>query len=46
MRYFTIDELIRSDIAYLKRIDNTPSKEIITNLTLLVENLLDPIKES
>lgn len=46
MRYFTIDELIRSDTAYLKGIDNTPSKEIITNLTLLIENLLDPIRES
>lgn len=45
MKYFTIKELIHSDTANKLNIDNTPSKEIEANLTLLINNLLDPIRE-
>jgi uncharacterized protein YcbK (DUF882 family) len=46
MKYFTIDELCKSDTAKAKRIDNSPSDEIIHNLTLLVDKVLDPLRES
>ena len=45
MKYFTIDELVRSDTAIIKHIDNTPSDDIKNNLIELIENLLDPIRE-
>ena len=45
MKYFTISELTRSDIASTKKIDNTPNKEIEHNLKRLIEELLDPIRE-
>lgn len=45
MKYFTISELTRSDIASTKKIDNTPNKEIKQNLKRLIEELLDPIRE-
>ena len=44
MKYFTIEELTRSDIASTKKIDNTPNKEITKHLTELVEKLLDPLR--
>ena len=44
MKYFTISELTRSDIASTKKIDNTPNKEITKHLTELVEKLLDPLR--
>ena len=46
MKYFTISELTRSDIASTKKIDNTPNKEITKHLTALVDNLLDPLREA
>lgn len=46
MKYFTIDELCKSDTAKAKRIDNSPSDEIIHNLTSLVDKVLDPLRES
>jgi uncharacterized protein YcbK (DUF882 family) len=45
MKYFTIKELCRSSTATQKGIDNTPNSEIITNLTQLVEYILDPLRE-
>ena len=45
MKYFTISELTRSDTASIKKIDNTPNKEITEHLIELVEKLLDPIRE-
>lgn len=45
MKYFTIEELSRSDVAASKGINNTPSKEAIENMTLLIERVLDPIRE-
>lgn len=44
MKYFTISELTRSDIASTKKIDNTPNKEITKHLIELVEKLLDPLR--
>ena len=44
MKYFTISELTRSDIASTKKIDNAPNKEITKHLIELVEKLLDPLR--
>lgn len=46
MKYFTIDELCKSNTAKDKGIDNSPSDEIIHNLTSLVDKVLDPLRES
>lgn len=45
-KYFTIDELCRSDTARRLHINNTPPPEVITRLDALIENLLDPIREA
>ena len=45
MKYFTVSELIRSDTAQQKGIDNTPPPAIKVKLTSLINNLLDPIRE-
>lgn len=45
MKYFTIEELTRSDIAVLRRIDNTPNHETVLALTTLVDAVLDKIRE-
>ena len=44
MRYFTIEELEHSDTATKYKIDNTANGETRTNLTKLIELLLDPIR--
>lgn len=44
MKYFTLKELTRSATAEAKGIDNTPTPEVEKNLTLLVENILDPLR--
>lgn len=46
MKYFTIEELTRSTTASLRGIDNTPSQLVIDNLTALVDNVLDPLREA
>ena len=46
MKYFTINELTRSTTARLNGIDNTPSLQVINNLTALVDNVLDPLREA
>ena len=46
MKYFTFNELCRSETARKHKIDNTPSAEIIANLTALVDNVLDPLREA
>lgn len=46
MKYFTIEELTKSDTAKSKGIDNTPSKEEEQNLVQLIENILDPLREA
>ena len=45
MKYFTIQELSHSDTAVARGIDNYPTAEDIHNLTKLVENVLDPLRE-
>lgn len=45
MRYFTVKELSHSDTALAKGIDNFPTAEAISNLTKLVDNVLDPLRD-
>lgn len=45
MKYFTIDELCRSNVAQLRGIENTPNPNQLHNLEKLILNLLDPIRE-
>ena len=46
MKYFTIEELCKSETAERLNIDNTPTKEIVDNLTYFVDRILDPLRES
>lgn len=46
MKYFTINELVTSVEAYKHKIDNTPPPSIRVKLSGLINNLLDPIRES
>ena len=45
MKYFTIEELCRSETARIRGIDNTPTEEVRKNLMALVDNVLDPLRE-
>ena len=45
MKYFTIKEMCSSSTAQSKGIDNTPTAETISNLTELINNVLDPLRE-
>ena len=45
-KYFTLKEMINSDTAKSKGIDNTPTWSVVLNLLELVQNVLDPIRES
>ena len=46
MKYFTLNELIKSDAARRSKINNTPNKQEENNLIALVENILDPHREA
>lgn len=46
MKYFTIKELCKSQVAKEFGIDNTPNQEVVNNLELLVDNILDPLREA
>lgn len=46
MKYFTIKELCKSSVAEQNKINNTPNNEQEKNLVLLIEKLLDPIREA
>lgn len=46
MKYFSITELCKSATAKRKGIDNTPSAAVKANLTALVANVLDPLREA
>lgn len=46
MKYFTIQELTKSATASRRGINNTPDEIVKMNLTLLVENILDPLREA
>lgn len=45
MKYFSIDEMLRSATAKKLGIDNRPSQDILNNLVLFIETVLDPIRE-
>lgn len=45
MKYFTIAELCRSNTAERLGIDNQCNSEHADNLTVLVDNVLDPLRE-
>lgn len=46
MKYFTIAELCKSDTADRLGIDNRCKKEHVVNMTALVDNILDPLREA
>lgn len=46
MKYFTLNELTRSDTATQKSILNTPNAVQSVNLNILISQLLDPIREA
>ena len=46
MKHFSITELTASLTARRLRIDNTPTADAIDNITLLVDNVLDPLREA
>ena len=46
MKYFTIAELCKSETADRLGIDNRCKKEHVVNMTALVDNILDPLRES
>ena len=46
MKHFTLHELTRSTTATLQGIDNTPPAEAVHRLELLVEHVLDPLREA
>ena len=45
MKYFTYKELTKSSTAQRRGIDNTPNGIVKANLTALVANVLDPLRE-
>lgn len=45
-KYFSLNELVRSQVAKKHNIDNTPSDEIIEHLNELVTEILDPLREA
>lgn len=42
---FTLEEMTRSTTATAKRIDNTPTKEALENLSILCRDVLQPIRD-
>lgn len=46
MKYFTIEELSRSDTARIRGIDNAPSGAIVEALNRLIINVLDPVRDT
>lgn len=45
-KYFTLKEMISSNTAKEKNIDNAPTWSVVLNLLELVQNVLDPIREA
>jgi hypothetical protein len=42
---FTLEELTKSETALRQNIDNTPTDDIVTNLRILAEKVLQPVRE-
>lgn len=45
MKFFTINELTKSDTATRNNISNVPNEQEKNNLIALVDNILDPLRE-
>ena len=45
MKYFSFKEMIKSNTAKSKGLDNTPTWDEIDNLKKLIETILDPLRE-
>ena len=45
MRWFTLKEFVRSNTAARLGINNNPSEDVKKNIELLVEKILDPLRE-
>lgn len=45
-RYFTIEELVRSETARRLGIDNSPPAEAVGNMRRLIDSVLDPAREA
>lgn len=45
-KFFTIEELTKSDTAQKKGIQNIPTKNEEQNIIRLIENILDPLREA
>ena len=43
-KHFELDEFIKSDVATQRKIDNTPTFEVVEHLEELVENFLEPLR--
>ena len=43
-QYFTLSELLHSDTAEARRIQNTPPHDVLRRLNYLMDNCLDPIR--
>ena len=43
--HFTLEELIASDTASARGLDNTPTDAVIANLAVLVVNVLEPLRQ-
>ena len=44
-RNFTLQELIKSDTAVRKGIDNNPNSDQIAKLKLICDNILQPVRD-
>lgn len=44
IQFFTLKELVRSRKAVQLKIDNTPSWDVVENLSYLAYNILDPLR--
>ena len=44
--HFSLEELLYSDTALKKNIDNTPNDEIVEHLRLLCVNILEPLRNA
>jgi hypothetical protein len=42
---FSLHEMVKSETALRRGLDNTPSEEIINNLRVLCENVLQPVRD-
>ena len=46
MKWFTLKEFVKSNTAARLGINNNPSEDVKKNIELLVEKILDPLRES